>query len=103
MIARIWHGIVPKEKADAYYIFLKKTGLKDYRNTKGNIDVKVLRRDEDEQTHFLLITCWDSYESIKQFAGEEYEEARYYPEDEDYLLEFEPFVEHYEIIEDNLL
>lgn len=103
MIARIWHGIVPKEKADAYYTFLKETGLKDYKNTKGNIEVKVLRKDDDRQTHYLLITYWDSYESIRKFAGDEFEKARYYPEDKDYLQEFEPFVNHYEIIEDSLL
>jgi len=103
MIARIWHGIVPKEKADSYYSFLKKTGLKDYKNTKGNIDTKVFRRDVGMQTHYLLITYWDSYESIKKFAGEDFEKARYYAEDEDFLMEFEPFVKHYEIIEDNLL
>lgn len=103
MIARIWHGMVPKDKADEYYTVLEKTGLKDYRNTKGILDVKVLRRDEGRRTHYLLITYWNSYESIRQFAGEEYEKARYYPEDEKYLLEFEPFVNHYQMVEDTLL
>lgn len=103
MIARIWHGVVPKEKADSYYSFLKKTGIRDYKNTKGNIDVKVLRRDEDQHTHYLLITYWDSYESIREFAGDDFEKARYYPEDKDYLLDFEPFVNHYDIIEDKFL
>ncbi|MEX0661424.1 MAG: hypothetical protein WEA58_08350 [Balneolaceae bacterium] len=103
MIARIWHGIVPKKKADSYYEYLKNTGLKDYRNKKGNFGVKVLRKDNDQQTHYLLITYWNSYESIRQFAGEEYEKARYYPEDKDYLIEFEPFVNHYEIVEDSFL
>lgn len=100
MIARIWHGTVPQEKADAYYTYLKDTGLKDYRNTKGNLGLKVLRKDDEQQTHYLLITWWDSYESIKNFAGDDYEKARYYPEDEDYLLELEPFVDHYKVMED---
>ena len=39
---------------------------------------------------------WDNLESIKNFAGEDYEKARYYPEDEGYLLEFEETVEHYQ-------
>ena len=99
MIARIWHGVVPKEKADAYYNFLKKTGLKDYKCTKGNQGVQVLRKEGNSQTHYVLITFWDSYESIKDFAGEEIEKARYYPEDKEYLLEFEPFVKHYEVLE----
>ncbi len=35
-------------------------------------------------------------ESVKKFAGKNYAKAKYYPEDEKYLLEFEPEVEHYE-------
>lgn len=37
-------------------------------------------------------------EAIKKFAGEDYEKARYYPEDKDYLLEFEEKVAHYEVM-----
>lgn len=101
MIARIWHGIVPKEKANSYYNYLKHTGLKDYRDTPGNHSLQVLREEDDQHTHFLLITTWDSYKSIRNFAGDEFEKARYYPEDEEYLLELEPFVHHYEILEDH--
>jgi hypothetical protein len=35
---------------------------------------------------------------IKAFAGSNPERARYYPEDEGFLLEFEPSVEHYEVL-----
>jgi heme-degrading monooxygenase HmoA len=98
MIARIWHGITPKSKADEYVEFLNKTGVKDYRATEGNIGAYVLRRIEGEQAHFLTLTFWDSVESIKKFAGEDYEKARYYPEDKDYLLEFEEKVAHYEVV-----
>lgn len=41
----------------------------------------------------------DGYESIKKFAGEDFEKARYYPGDEKYLLEFEPNVLHCETFE----
>ena len=36
------------------------------------------------------------FESIKQFAGDDYEKAKYYPEDKKYLLEFEDSVIHCE-------
>ena len=97
-IARTWHGLVPEEKADAYYRYLLKTGVKDYRSIKGNCGVKVLRRNENGRTHFLLITLWDSYASIRDFAGDNIAQARYYPEDSDYLLELEPHVTHYEVL-----
>jgi heme-degrading monooxygenase HmoA len=98
MIARIWHGVTPKSKADEYVEFLNKTGVKDYRATEGNLGTYVLRRIDGEQAHFLTLTFWDSVEAIKKFAGKEYEKARYYPEDKDYLLEFEEKVMHYEVV-----
>lgn len=55
------------------------------------------RRDEEKETHFLLVTIWDSWESIKKFAGENPELAKYYPEDDEFLLEKEKYVQHYEI------
>ncbi|HEX5838349.1 MAG TPA: hypothetical protein VFY26_11010 [Anaerolineales bacterium] len=96
MIARIWHGITPASKADKYVEFLQQSGVRDYQATQGNQGVHLLRRIEGDQAHFLLLTFWDSVESIKRFAGEDYEKARYYPEDEEYLLEFEETVIHYE-------
>src|SRR5512138_711335 len=98
MLARIWHGVTLKSKAEAYTDYLNKTGVSDYQATEGNRGVRVLRRIEGEQAHFLIITFWDSVEAIKRFAGEDFEKARYYPEDQDYLLEFEEKVTHYEVI-----
>ena len=98
MIARTWHGRVPAEKADAYHKYLLETGVKGYRSTEGNRGVHVFCRIEDDEAHFLLLTFWDSCEAIKQFAGDDAERARYYPEDADYLLEFEPTVTHYEVL-----
>lgn len=98
LIARSWHGRVPTAKADAYYEYLQRTGLSDYRRTPGNRGLFVFRRAEGEVTHFLLTTLWDSIDAIKRFAGEDYERARYYPEDDDYLLEREPLVTHHEVL-----
>ena len=98
MIARLWHGITLASKADEYLEFLHKTGIEDYRATEGNLSVQVLRRSEGEQAHFLIITLWESVEAIKKFAGEDYEKARYYPEDQDFLLAFEETVVHYEVM-----
>ena len=98
MIARTWHGRVPAEKAEAYHAYLLRTGLADYAATPGNRGVSVLRRTEGAVTHYLLVTLWESLEAIQAFAGPEYERARYYPADDDYLLEREPLVTHYEVL-----
>jgi heme-degrading monooxygenase HmoA len=98
MIARFWHGVTPASKADEYFDFLGKTGIPDYQSTPGNLGVYVLRKIEGGQAHFLLMTLWESRESIAQFAGDDIEKARYYPEDPGFLLELEPLVAHYEVL-----
>ena len=102
MIARLWHGVTRSEKADEYFDYLNKTGVADYQATEGNLGVQILRRIEDDQVHFLIITLWESVEAVKKFAGDDYEKARYYPEDRDFLLEFEENVIHYEVISSTL-
>ncbi|HEU6453546.1 MAG TPA: hypothetical protein VFT57_19165 [Gemmatimonadaceae bacterium] len=94
MISRVWHGRVAAEKADAYQDYLLRTGLADYRATPGNIAVLVEQWVEGDVAHFLITTVWESLEAIRRFAGEDYEAARYYPEDDDFLLEREPRVRH---------
>jgi heme-degrading monooxygenase HmoA len=98
MIARTWHGRVPADKADEYYEYLLRTGLADYQATPGNRGILVHRRIEGNVAHFVLTTLWDSIDAIKTFAGEDFEAARYYPQDDEYLLEREPVVIHSEVL-----
>jgi heme-degrading monooxygenase HmoA len=99
MIARIWHGRVPRSKSEAYERYIRETGLADYQRVAGNSGVYLLRRDEGDVTHFTTLTFWDSIDSIKAFAGQDYERARYYPEDDDFLLEREPLVTHHTVVD----
>jgi hypothetical protein len=99
MIARSWHGKVPTAKALVYHQYLLDTGLNDYAAIKGNRGGFLFKRQEGNITHFQTPTFWDDYGAIKEFAGPDYEKARYYPEDKDYLLEFEVLVTHSEVLE----
>lgn len=102
MIARMWHGITAAEKADEYHAYLQQTGVTDYQSVPGNLGVIVLRRIDGDQAHFNLLTLWESEAAIREFAGEDIEVARYYPADADFLLEFEPHVTHYEVLEKHI-
>jgi heme-degrading monooxygenase HmoA len=99
MIARIWRGTVREADKDRYHQYLLKTGLKEYAETPGNRGVHTLRRIFDGKCEFFLLTLWDSWDAIKAFAGPDYEKAVYYPEDEKFLLDRGPKVEHYEVLE----
>jgi heme-degrading monooxygenase HmoA len=98
MIVRIWHGVTAYADSEAYLDYLSETGVPDYRATEGNLGVYVLRRIEDDRAHFLTVSFWESMGAIEGFAGSDPERARYYPEDREFLLDFEPTVEHYEVL-----
>jgi heme-degrading monooxygenase HmoA len=103
MIARIWHGKTTVAKADAYLAeYFLQTGLADYQGTEGNRGVLVLRKDEEGQAEFLMLTLWESEDAIRKFAGEDINSARYYPEDTKYFAELEPDVAHYEVLINHL-
>ena len=99
MIVRIWHGRTARHRADDYAAFLERRAIPDCRKVKGNVDVTILRNDELDVSHFLTITRWESEDAIRAFAGtDEIFMAKYYPEDEEFLLEMEPEVRHYYLV-----
>lgn len=97
MIARICHGRAAASKGDAYVDYLKVSGVRELQETKGNRGVLLLRKSGPDAAEFLVISLWESYEDIKAFAGSDLEKARYFERDDQFLLEFEPKVSHYEV------
>jgi heme-degrading monooxygenase HmoA len=98
VIVRLWHGRVPTEKAPRYREFLNARAIPDYRSVPGNVSVHVLERADGAITHFITMTIWQDLAAIQGFAGTHVDTAKYYPEDQDFLLEFEPTVVHYEVV-----
>jgi len=97
MIARIWKGAVRQQDGDAYAQYIQDTGVAGYAKTPGNRGVWMLRRTVDDRTEFMTFTLWDSIEAVKAFAGDDYETAVYYPEDERFLVERDRLTAHYEV------
>jgi len=97
MIVRLWHGQTSLSKADEYAAFMKERAAPDYASIEGLKKLYFLRRIDGETAHFLLVTLWDSMESVMRFAGEHPEKAKYYPEDDSFLLEKEETSALYEL------
>lgn len=96
-VMRLWHGEVAIEKADEYEKFMIERAAPDYGSVEGLIKLYFQRKDEEKKAHFLLVTLWDSIDSVKKFAGDNPEIAKYYPEDDHFLLEKEKHVSMYEV------
>lgn len=99
MIARIWHGKTKASDADEYLEYLFKTGIPAYRATSGNKGAWVLRRMDAAVAHFITLSFWESREAIVAFAGADTAIAKYYAEDEKYLLELEATATPYELFQ----
>jgi hypothetical protein len=99
MIGRRWHGRVPAAKADEYLRLSKEVGLAEYRSTPGNIGAWCLHRREGDIVHVEMFTLWHDLEAIRGFAGDDLTKAKYYDFDRGFLLELEPEVLHFDVIE----
>lgn len=97
MIGRIWEGRTKVEDYEAYTAFMRERAIPDYQQTEGFVKLSFLRRIEGATAHFTLITYWENLATIKNFAGQDHEIAKYYPEDEQYLLDFPEKVRHFEV------
>ena len=100
MIARTWRGATNAEDAETYLEYLHQTGFAEYRKIEGNRGVLGLRRIVNDRAEFLLVSLWDSEEAIRRFAGEDIDQAVFYPEDERFLVERDDHVSHYEVVYD---
>lgn len=104
IILRRWASRIRIEDRAAYTGYVERTGIGDYATTEGNLGFQMLLRDiGDGTTEVVTLSWWTSIEAIQAFAGEEYDRARYYPEDDRYLLEKPEGVEHSEVVIDGLL
>jgi heme-degrading monooxygenase HmoA len=98
MTARIWRGAVRREDGDAYAEYMEGTGVAGYVQTPGNIAALMLRRDNGEQSEFVMVTLWESMDAVRAFAGEEPDKAVFYPEDDRFLVERDLQVSHFQVI-----
>jgi heme-degrading monooxygenase HmoA len=101
MISRIWHGWTLPEKADAYESLLKNEIFLWIGNRKitGYKGIHLLRRELEKETEFITIMWFDSYDSVKVFAGEDYEKSVVPPKAKELLSRFDEQSQHYDVKE----
>ena len=95
---RLWEGSTRASEADRYLEYLRRTGLADYERAAGSRGVIALRSVQGELADFLLLSVWDSEAAIRGFAGESIERARFYPEDDAFLVRRQEQVRHFQLV-----
>jgi heme-degrading monooxygenase HmoA len=97
MVARIWHGRTPADKADQYRQYLFDVGIKKIATLPGNRGVQMMMNRTAEQGEFMVISYWDSIDAIKGYAGADYARVHDLPRDKEFLIDQETLVRHFEL------
>jgi hypothetical protein len=96
-ILREWRAQIRRNLRDEYVKYVESTGLAGYRAAPGNLGAVVAVRDLDaERSEIVTLSWWKDKKSIEAFAGNDIGRARYYPEDDRYLLTRPDTVQHYD-------
>jgi heme-degrading monooxygenase HmoA len=108
MISRVWHGWTTRANADAYEKLLREEILPGIHRVRGFKGAHVLRRElrelkdrgpkDKDEVEFVTITQFDSLDTVKEFAGEDYEVAVILPEAHRLLVRFDARSTHYETV-----
>ena len=100
MISRHWKGIAKPGEADTYIEHLRTDTFPKLSEIDGFITASILKRAVDQGTEFLIITVWESIESIEKFAGAKADVAVVPDVVQAMMIEYDRTVRHYEVVED---
>lgn len=101
MIARVWHGWTMPSRANAYehLLFAEIFPEIEARGIAGFKEIRLLRRPHDSEVEFITIMVFENWDAVRQFAGEDFQQA-FVPESaRQVLLRFDANSTHYEMRE----
>lgn len=96
MILRQWSARIRTADEARYVAYIEETGAAHYAATDGNLGFQILTSAEaDGLSTITTLSWWTDLEAVKRFAGEDYQRAQYYPEDDAFLVERTELVQHH--------
>ncbi len=97
-VLREWRAEIRRALRDEYITYVRATGIASYRRTGGNLGAIIATRDLDhDRSEIVVLSWWSDRSAITAFAGNDIERARYFPDDDRYLITRPPNVQHYDV------
>ena len=98
-IVRSWEATADRGGAAAYERHFADHVLPSLLKVSGYLGATLLRRDEaDGRVRLLVLTTWESMESIRAFAGQDVEAAVVADEAAKVLASYDNRVKHYRAV-----
>jgi len=98
MIARLWSAQTTSAQAPAYADHLRSQVLPSLKKVDGYAGAMLLERPASNAVEIIVITFWQSVDSIRGFAGADPEAAVVADEAASLLTQFDRRVRHYEVM-----
>ena len=98
VIARTWQAHTTRAKAPAYAEHLQNSVFTELDQLEGYTGGMLLQREVDDGVEVVVITFWQSLESIRVFAGGDLESAVVHEKAAALLNDFDRRVKHYEVV-----
>jgi hypothetical protein len=95
-VLREWRAEIRRDLKTEYVDYVVTTGIASYQRTPGNLGAVAVRDIDGDRTEIVTLSWWKDRGSIEAFAGKNIELARYFPEDDRYLLTRPELVQHYD-------
>lgn len=100
MIIREWRGRASPSNTDAYPAHFRNHVIPELRALAGFVGAHLSRRTLGDRVEFVVLTRWKDMNAIRDFAGDTPNKAVVEPGAIAALVEFDDFVEHYEVVEE---
>ena len=99
MIVRVWKGWTTPENAPVYQaLFCNEIAPKLTKDIKGYISTRLLKIERNNEVEFTTHFYFDSIDSIKHFAGDDYTRAVIPDEAKAVLTRYNSHAEHHQVI-----
>ena len=96
-IARIWRGRTRTADGDFYQTYLHEHGVLKLK-ALGATAVHMLREDNADACHFMVISWWPTREAMTRWAGDDPTRIRHLERDRELLIELPESVQIMEVV-----
>lgn len=100
MIARIWRGWAPQSTAGDYQRHYESEVSGHLRAVAGFRGARLLRRDDGQEVMFTSITWFTGLDAVRDFAGDDYQQAVVEEAAKRALSRWDERVSHHEVAVD---
>lgn len=98
MVSRHWRGLAHEARAEDYIQHLQRDTFPALERLSGFRGASILRRSMPGGVEFLVVTEWESLDSIRAFAGDNIGSAVVPPLVQAMMVSYDDSARHYDVV-----